>query len=76
MSVCVDHQSVEDKRIPFGFRHRASPHYTKDYFSPEARGFVENSLDPKEQKEMTVSCICTAMSLALIVILTRSQELS
>ncbi|KAL5518423.1 RPO21_1 [Sanghuangporus vaninii] len=52
MSVCVGQQSVEGKRIPFGFRHRTLPHFTKDDFSPEARGFVENSylrgLTPQE----------------------------
>lgn len=52
MSVCVGQQSVEGKRIPFGFRHRTLPHLTKDDFSPEARGFVENSylrvLTPQE----------------------------
>ncbi|KAF5323647.1 hypothetical protein D9758_017141 [Tetrapyrgos nigripes] len=29
--------------IPFGFHHRTLPHFTKDDFSPEAHGFVENS---------------------------------
>jgi DNA-directed RNA polymerase II subunit RPB1 len=52
MSVCVGQQSVEGKRIPFGFRHRSLPHFTKDDFSPESRGFVENSylrgLTPQE----------------------------
>lgn len=52
MSVCVGQQSVEGRRIPFGFRHRSLPHFTKDDFSPESRGFVENSylrgLTPQE----------------------------
>lgn len=52
MSVCVGQQIVEGKRIPMGFRHRTLPHFTKDDFSPEARGFVENSylrgLTPQE----------------------------
>jgi DNA-directed RNA polymerase II subunit RPB1 len=52
MSVCVGQQSVEGRRIPFGFRHRTLPHFTKDDFTPEARGFVENSylrgLTPQE----------------------------
>ena len=52
MSVCVGQQSVEGKRIPFGFKHRTLPHFTKDDFSPESRGFVENSylrgLTPQE----------------------------
>ncbi|KAF8124243.1 RNA polymerase II largest subunit [Boletus edulis] len=43
MSVCVGQQSVEGCRIPFGFGHQALPHFTKDDFSPEARGFIENS---------------------------------
>jgi len=52
MSACVGQQSVEGKRIPFGFRHRTLPHFSKDDFSPESRGFVENSylrgLTPQE----------------------------
>ncbi|KAA1468311.1 beta and beta-prime subunits of DNA dependent RNA-polymerase [Dentipellis sp. KUC8613] len=52
MSVCVGQQSVEGRRIPFGFRHRTLPHFAKDDYSPEARGFVENSylrgLTPQE----------------------------
>ena len=43
MSACVGQQSVEGKRIPFGFRFRTLPHFTKDDFGPESRGFVENS---------------------------------
>jgi DNA-directed RNA polymerase II subunit RPB1 len=43
MSVCVGQQSVEGHRILFGFRHRMLPHFKKDDFSPESRGFVENS---------------------------------
>ncbi|KAG8834185.1 DNA-directed RNA polymerase II subunit rpb1 [Serendipita sp. 400] len=43
MTVAVGQQSVEGKRIPFGFRHRSLPHFTKDDFGPESRGFVENS---------------------------------
>jgi DNA-directed RNA polymerase II subunit RPB1 len=52
MSVCVGQQSVEGKRIPFGFKHRTLPHFGKDDFSPESRGFVGNSylrgLTPQE----------------------------
>lgn len=52
MSACVGQQIVEGKRIPFGFRHRTLPHYAKDDFGPESRGFVENSylrgLTPQE----------------------------
>lgn len=34
---------MEGKRIPFGFRHRTLPHFIKDDYGPESRGFVENS---------------------------------
>ena len=51
-SACAGQQSVEGKRIPFGFKHRTLPHFAKDDYSPEARGFVENSylrgLTPQE----------------------------
>ncbi|KAI9855877.1 MAG: DNA-directed RNA polymerase II subunit rpb1 [Vezdaea acicularis] len=43
MSAVVGQQSVEGKRIPFGFKYRTLPHFTKDDYSPESRGFVENS---------------------------------
>jgi len=49
---CVGQQNVEGKRIPYGFRNRTLPHFTKDDFGPESRGFVENSylrgLTPQE----------------------------
>ena len=49
---CVGQQNVEGKRIPAGFRFRTLPHFTKDDFGPESRGFVENSylagLTPQE----------------------------
>lgn len=52
MTACVGQQNVEGSRIPFGFRGRTLPHFTKDDFSPESRGFVENSylrgLTPQE----------------------------
>ncbi|KAI8611777.1 hypothetical protein BC830DRAFT_1161990 [Chytriomyces sp. MP71] len=52
MAACVGQQSVEGNRIPFGFKNRSLPHFTKDDHSPEARGFVENSylkgLTPQE----------------------------
>jgi DNA-directed RNA polymerase II subunit RPB1 len=48
----VGQQNVEGKRIPFGFKDRSLPHFTKDDHSPESRGFVENSylrgLTPQE----------------------------
>lgn len=34
---------MEGKRIPFGFKHRTLPHFIKDDYGPESRGFVENS---------------------------------
>ncbi|KAK6461333.1 DNA-directed RNA polymerase II largest subunit [Scheffersomyces coipomensis] len=52
MSACVGQQIVEGKRIPFGFADRTLPHFTKDDYSPESKGFVENSylrgLTPQE----------------------------
>jgi len=52
MTACVGQQNVEGKRIPFGFKYRTLPHFTKDDQSPESRGFVENSylrgLTPQE----------------------------
>ena len=45
-------QNVEGKRIPFGFSYRSLPHFLKDDYGPESRGFVENSylsgLTPQE----------------------------
>jgi DNA-directed RNA polymerase II subunit RPB1 len=40
---CVGQQNVEGKRIPFGFNKRSLPHFSKDDFGPESKGFVENS---------------------------------
>ncbi|KAI3381551.1 hypothetical protein SNEBB_008712 [Seison nebaliae] len=40
---CVGQQNVEGRRIPFGFRCRTLPHFTKDDYGPESRGFVQNS---------------------------------
>ena len=52
MIACVGQQNVEGKRIPFGFSQRTLPHFTKDDYGPESRGFVENSylrgLTPQE----------------------------
>jgi len=39
----VGQQAVEGNRIPYGFKYRTLPHFSKDDYSPEARGFVENS---------------------------------
>ncbi|KAJ2500491.1 DNA-directed RNA polymerase II core subunit rpo21, partial [Coemansia sp. RSA 2049] len=43
MSVCVGQQNVEGKRIGFGFKYRTLPHFPKDDYSPESKGFVRNS---------------------------------
>ncbi|KAH8921889.1 beta and beta-prime subunits of DNA dependent RNA-polymerase [Atractiella rhizophila] len=52
MSALVGQSAVEGKRIAFGFKYRTLPHFTKDDYSPESRGFVENSylrgLTPQE----------------------------
>ncbi|WCJ32728.1 DNA-directed RNA polymerase II subunit RPB1 [Euphorbia peplus] len=52
MTACVGQQNVEGKRIPYGFKDRTLPHFTKDDYGPESRGFVENSylrgLTPQE----------------------------
>jgi len=52
MMACVGQQNVEGKRVPFGFQNRTLPHFTKDDYGPESRGFVENSylrgLTPQE----------------------------
>ncbi|KAK8854811.1 hypothetical protein IAR55_003550 [Kwoniella newhampshirensis] len=52
MSGVVGQQFVEGKRIHFGFRHRSLPHFSRDDYGPESRGFVENSylrgLTPQE----------------------------
>jgi DNA-directed RNA polymerase II subunit RPB1 len=39
---CVGQQNVEGKRIPFGFHQRTLPHFSKDDYGPESKGFVEN----------------------------------
>ena len=49
---CVGQQSVVGKRVPFGFIQRTLPHFNKDDYGPESRGFVENAylqgLTPQE----------------------------
>lgn len=58
MMACVGQQNVEGKRIPFGFIGRTLPHFAKDDFGPESRGFVENSylrgLSPQVRHEQRV----------------------
>ena len=48
----VGQQNVTGRRIPFGFFKRTLPHFLKDDFGPESRGFVANSyykgLTPEE----------------------------
>lgn len=52
ISGLVGQQNVEGKRVPFGFLKRSLPHFLKDDFGPESRGFVANSyykgLTPEE----------------------------
>ena len=52
MTGVVGQQFVEGKRINFGFKHRTLPHFSKDDYGPESKGFVENSylrgLTPQE----------------------------
>ena len=43
MVSCLGQQSVDGKRIPYGFENRTLPHFSKFDDSPGARGFVENS---------------------------------
>ena len=43
MTAIVGQQSVEGKRIAFGFKFRTLPHFAKDDYSAASRGFVENS---------------------------------
>lgn len=52
ITACVGQQNVEGRRIPFAFLKRTIPHFGKDDYGPESRGFVENSyisgLTPQE----------------------------
>ena len=52
MTACLGQQTVDGKRIPYGFEHRTLPHYTKYDDSAISRGFVEssfiNGLSPQE----------------------------
>lgn len=40
---CVGQQNVEGKRIPFGFRARSLPHFTKFDYGAESKGFVKSN---------------------------------
>ena len=48
----VGQQSIEGKRVPFGFTNRTLPSYSKDDYGAESRGFVRNAfingLEPTE----------------------------
>ena len=39
----VGQQTVKEQFIPLGFCRRTLPHFNKDDYEPEARGFIENS---------------------------------
>jgi len=43
VTTCVGQQNVEGKRIPFGFKERTLPHFSKYDFSARSKGFVEYS---------------------------------
>ena len=43
MIACVGQQSIDGKRIPYGYTDRSLPHFTKYDDGPMARGFVKNS---------------------------------
>eukprot|EP00808_Paulinella_micropora_P011550 g43657.t1 len=49
---CVGQQNVMGERIPFRFKYRSLPHFTKEDLGPESKGFVANSylqgLTPQE----------------------------
>ena len=48
----VGQQNIEGKRIPFNFKNRTLPHFVKDDYKPESKGFIEHSflegLNPQE----------------------------
>ena len=52
MIACLGQQTINGKRIPYGFEDRTLPHFSKYDDSPGARGFVESSyiqgLTPEE----------------------------
>jgi DNA-directed RNA polymerase beta' subunit len=43
MISCLGQQSIDGKRVPYGFDNRTLPHFSKYDDSPESRGFVKNS---------------------------------
>jgi DNA-directed RNA polymerase II subunit RPB1 len=40
---CAGQQNIEGKRVRFGFNHRTLPHFGKDDYGMQSRGFVEKS---------------------------------
>ena len=52
MISCLGQQTVDGKRIPYGYSNRTLPHFKQFDDTPRARGFVENSfiggLTPEE----------------------------
>lgn len=64
MMACVGQQNVEGKRIPFGFIGRTLPHFAKDDYGPESRGFVENSylrgLSPQVRRGCVARMACSS----------------
>jgi DNA-directed RNA polymerase II subunit RPB1 len=47
---CVGQQNVEGKRIPYGFKRRTLPHFTKEDYGRDSRGFVKNSYFTGKEK--------------------------
>ena len=52
VSGCLGQQNVEGQRIPFRFRKRTLPHFSKDDYGAKSRGFIQSSyfkgLNPAE----------------------------
>jgi DNA-directed RNA polymerase II subunit RPB1 len=63
MMACVGQQNVEGKRIPFGFVGRTLPHFSKDDYGPESRGFVENSYLRGLSPQVRTGCWAQSSSL-------------
>ena len=63
MIACVGQQNVEGKRVPFGFSQRTLPHFTKDDFGPESRGFVEVRTAANSRRALSGNHYCCLYSL-------------
>ena len=52
IAACIGQQTIETRRVPYGFDSRTLPHYTRYDDGAESRGFVQNSfiegLTPQE----------------------------